>query len=99
MTHDRDEAVNAEQARAQKRLNIAAERYESTAQQARMRLAADHDRRLAEAEDTWRSERRELQEHVKAATALVEELKVAREEGIAAARDSERHSHAATLKV
>lgn len=99
MTRDRDEAVNAEQASTQKRLNIAAERYESAAQQARMRLVADHDRRLADAEDAWRAERRELQEHVKAANALVEKLKVAQEEGLAAARDAERHSHAAALKV
>ena len=99
MAHDREQAIEAERASAQKRLADAAERYEASAQQARMRLGADHDRRLADAEDEWRNERRELQEALKAARALVEELKTERDEGVAAARDAERRSHAAALKV
>jgi hypothetical protein len=99
MAHDREQAVEAERANAQKRLNDGAERYEAAAQAARMRLAADHDRRFTEAEDTWRGEKRELQEQVKSLTGLAEELRLARDEGVAAARDAEKRSHAAALKV
>jgi hypothetical protein len=52
--HERESAVEGERAAAQKRLSEAAERYEASAAQARMHLVADHDRRLAEAEDSWR---------------------------------------------
>jgi hypothetical protein len=99
MAHDREEAVEAERASAQKRHNDIAERYEATAQQARIRLVAEHDRRHADAEDEWRAERRDLQEQLKAANALADELRLARDEGIAAARDAERRSHSAALKV
>lgn len=46
--------MEGERAAAQKRLGEAAERYEASAAQARMNLVADHDRRLAETEDSWR---------------------------------------------
>jgi hypothetical protein len=99
MAHDREEAVEAERTSAQKRHSDAAERYEATAQQARIRLVAEHDRRLAELEDKWRSERFDLLEQLKAANALADELRLARDEGIAAARDAERRSHSSALKV
>lgn len=89
----------SERASAQTRLSDAAERYEASAQQARIRLVAEHDRRMATAEDDWRRERRELQERVKAAEAMAAEAQAARDEGIAAVRDSERRTHAAALKV
>lgn len=54
LLHERESAVEGERATAQKRLGEAAERYEASAAQARMNLVADHDRRLAEAEDAWR---------------------------------------------
>lgn len=56
LLHDRESAVEGERAAAQKRLSEAAERYEASAAQARMNLVADHDRRLAEAEDSWRGQ-------------------------------------------
>lgn len=99
MARDREEAVEAERASGHKRLADAAERYEAAAQQARMRLTAEHERRAAEAEHAWQAERRELQRQAAAAAALAEELRTARDEGVAAARDAERRSHAAALKV
>lgn len=58
---EREQAVETERASARQRLAAAAERYEGAAQQARLRLVAEHDRRMAEAEDAWRHERKELQ--------------------------------------
>jgi hypothetical protein len=74
MLHDREVAIEGERAAAQKRLSDAAERYEASAQQARMHLVADHDRRLAEAEDAWRMQRRDLQEKVKHLEQLRQDL-------------------------
>jgi hypothetical protein len=61
MAADREAAVEAERTSAHKRLADAAERYEASAQQARMRLAAEHDRRLAEQEDAARAQRYEFE--------------------------------------
>lgn len=59
LLHEKEYAVEGERAAAQKRLGEAAERYEASAAQARMNLVADHDKRLAEAEDSWRMQVRE----------------------------------------
>lgn len=56
LLHDRESAIEGERAAAQKRLSEAAERYEASAAQARMNLVAEHDRRLTESEDSWRTQ-------------------------------------------
>jgi hypothetical protein len=51
MAHDHEEAVETECASVQKWHNDIAERYEATAQQARIRPVAEHGRRHADAKD------------------------------------------------
>lgn len=97
--HERDGAVEAERTAAQKRLSEAAERYEASAQQARMNLMAEHDRRLAEAADEWRMQRRDLMDTLMKAEQALEEARAGQIEAVAQAREEERHSHKAALKV
>jgi alanyl-tRNA synthetase len=99
LVQERESAVDAERVVTQKRLGEAAERYEANAQQARMRLVAEHDRRLAEAEDTWRAERKALQEKVNNSAQALKELEQAKDRAIVEIRDKERQMHAAALQV
>lgn len=99
MLHDREVAVEGERAAAQKRLSDAAERYEASAQQARMHLVADHDRRLGEAEDAWRMQRRELMDKVKKLEQLNQDLEAAKHAAVLEAREEERQKHNAAVQV
>lgn len=64
-----------------------------------MRLVADHDRRMAEAMDAWRAERRDLDEALRVARAETQAAVDARDEAIAQTRDAEKRTHNAALKV
>lgn len=99
MLHDREVAVEGERAAAQKRLSDAAERYEASAQQARMHLVADHERRLGEAEDAWRMQRRELMDRVRKLEQSHQELQAETATEVLKAREEERHIHNNAVKV
>eukprot|EP00892_Ulva_mutabilis_P007178 jgi/Ulvmu1/4832/UM020_0118.1 len=99
MLHDREVAVEGERSAAQKRLSDAAERYEASAQQARMHLVADHDRRLGEAEDAWRMHRRELQDKVKQLEQLCHDLQDGKSAAVREALDEERQKNNKAVKV
>lgn len=99
MLHDREVAIEGERAAAQKRLSETAERYEASAQQARMHLVADHDRRLGEAEDSWRMQRRELQEKVKQLEQIRQDLQDANSVAVREALSEAREEHNAAVKV
>lgn len=99
MLHDREVAIEGERAAAQKRLSDAAERYEASAQQARMHLVADHDKRLGEAEDSWRMQRRELLDRVQSLEQVKEEVEAGKASAIKEALEIERRQHDAALQV
>ena len=99
MAREREDAVEAERLASQKRANEAAERYEASSQQARMRVVAEHDRKLQELENDSRQERRRLQEQLSAAADRLEEMQQAHAAELPMSRDAARKEHLKALQV